>query len=30
MARDPEGHAWSISQVIRQVEPADWGATTTG
>jgi uncharacterized glyoxalase superfamily protein PhnB len=30
MARDPEGHAWSISQVIRQVEPADWGATATG
>jgi uncharacterized glyoxalase superfamily protein PhnB len=27
MARDPEGHAWSISQVIRRAEPADWGAT---
>jgi uncharacterized glyoxalase superfamily protein PhnB len=26
MARDPEGHAWSISQVIRAVEPEDWGA----
>jgi PhnB protein len=26
MARDPEGHAWSISQVIRDVAPDDWGA----
>ncbi|MEA2166792.1 MAG: hypothetical protein QOF76_92 [Solirubrobacteraceae bacterium] len=25
-ARDPEGHAWSISQPIRDVEPSDWGA----
>ena len=29
MARDPEGHAWAIGQVIREVEPADWGATAT-
>ena len=27
MARDPEGHAWSISQTIREVAPEDWGAT---
>jgi PhnB protein len=27
MARDPEGHAWSISQPIRDVAPEDWGAT---
>ena len=27
MARDPEGHAWSISQRIREVAPEDWGAT---
>ena len=30
MARDPEGHAWSVSQVIREVEPADWGASAAG
>ena len=27
MARDPEGHAWSISQTIGEVAPEDWGAT---
>jgi uncharacterized glyoxalase superfamily protein PhnB len=27
MARDPEGHAWSISQKIGDVAPEDWGAT---
>ena len=27
MARDPEGHAWSISQTIREVAAEDWGAT---
>jgi uncharacterized glyoxalase superfamily protein PhnB len=26
MARDPEGHAWSISQVIREMQPDEWGA----
>jgi uncharacterized glyoxalase superfamily protein PhnB len=30
MARDPEGHAWSVSQVMREVEPADWGASAAG
>jgi PhnB protein len=29
MARDPEGHAWSISQVIREVQPDDWGAVVS-
>jgi uncharacterized glyoxalase superfamily protein PhnB len=29
MARDPEGHAWSISQVIRDVAPDDWGAVAS-
>jgi uncharacterized glyoxalase superfamily protein PhnB len=29
MARDPEGHAWAIAQVIREVEPADWGASAS-
>jgi uncharacterized glyoxalase superfamily protein PhnB len=29
MARDPEGHAWSISQVIREVQPDDWGAVAS-
>jgi uncharacterized glyoxalase superfamily protein PhnB len=27
MAHDPEGHAWSISQTIRELTPEDWGAT---
>jgi uncharacterized glyoxalase superfamily protein PhnB len=27
MARDPEGHAWSISQPIGNPAPEDWGAT---
>ncbi len=27
MARDPEGHAWSISQPIAAVAPEGWGAT---
>lgn len=27
-SRDPEGHAWYISQTIREVAPEDWGATT--
>jgi uncharacterized glyoxalase superfamily protein PhnB len=26
MARDPEGHAWSISQLIREMQPDEWGA----
>jgi uncharacterized glyoxalase superfamily protein PhnB len=30
MARDPEGHAWSISQVIREVQPDEWGAIASG
>jgi PhnB protein len=29
MARDPEGHAWSISQVIREVRPDEWGAVAS-
>jgi len=29
MARDPEGHAWSIAQPIRAVEPERWGATAS-
>ena len=27
MARDPEGHAWSISQTIAAPAPEEWGAT---
>jgi uncharacterized glyoxalase superfamily protein PhnB len=27
MAHDPEGHAWSVSQTIRELAPEDWGAT---
>jgi PhnB protein len=27
MARDPEGHGWSIAQAIADVAPEDWGAT---
>jgi PhnB protein len=27
MARDPEGHAWSIAQPIGDPAPEDWGAT---
>jgi uncharacterized glyoxalase superfamily protein PhnB len=27
MACDPEGHAWSISQPIRDLAPEEWGAT---
>jgi uncharacterized glyoxalase superfamily protein PhnB len=27
MARDPEGHAWSIAQTIAAVQAEDWGAT---
>jgi len=27
-AHDPEGHSWYFSQKTREVEPADWGATT--
>ncbi len=29
MARDPEGHAWSISQPIGNPAPEDWGATAS-
>jgi uncharacterized glyoxalase superfamily protein PhnB len=29
MARDPEGHAWSISQPIRGVAPSDWDAVAS-
>jgi PhnB protein len=29
MARDLEGHAWSIAQVIREVQPDDWGAVAS-
>jgi len=28
MARDPEGHVWQFNQHIRDVEPADWGASS--
>jgi uncharacterized glyoxalase superfamily protein PhnB len=24
-ARDPAGHAWTFSQTIKDVDPADWG-----
>lgn len=27
-ARDPEGHSWWFAQRVREVAPADWGATT--
>src|SRR6266508_237998 len=27
-AEDPEGHRWSFLQHVRDVTPADWGATT--
>ena len=26
-ATDPEGHQWFFAQVVREVDPADWGAT---
>jgi PhnB protein len=26
-ARDPEGHAWTFAQHVRDVAPAEWGAT---
>ena len=29
MARDPEGHAWSISQTIAAPAPEEWGATAS-
>ncbi|MDX6630707.1 MAG: hypothetical protein QOH00_2953, partial [Gaiellales bacterium] len=29
MARDPEGHAWSIAQPIGDRAPEDWGATAS-
>jgi PhnB protein len=28
-ARDPEGHAWSISQTIAKPAPEEWGATAS-
>ena len=27
---DLEGHRWSFAQVLREVEPEEWGATATG
>jgi PhnB protein len=27
MAKDPEGHLWFMGQVIRELDPEDWGAT---
>ena len=27
---DLEGHRWSFAQVLREVEPGEWGATATG
>src|SRR5918997_1995599 len=27
MARDPEGHGWSIAQTVADLAPEDWGAT---
>jgi uncharacterized glyoxalase superfamily protein PhnB len=27
-ARDPEGHHWFFAQVVRDVAPEEWGATT--
>lgn len=27
-AKDPEGHLWSFAQRVRDVPPAEWGATT--
>lgn len=27
-ARDPEGHMWSFSETVRQVEPAEWDKAT--
>ena len=29
-AEDPEGHLWEYSQHIRDVDPAEWGATLAG
>jgi uncharacterized glyoxalase superfamily protein PhnB len=29
MARDPEGHAWSIAQPIAAPAPEEWGATAS-
>ena len=29
-AEDLEGHRWSFAQVLREVEPEEWGATSTG
>ena len=26
-AEDPEGHRWSFAQLLREVEPEEWGAT---
>ncbi|WP_241996909.1 nuclear transport factor 2 family protein [Rhodococcus sp. SMB37] len=26
---DPEGHAWTFGQTIREVAPEDWGAVAT-
>lgn len=28
-AEDPEGHRWSFAQPVRDVDPAEWGATTS-
>ncbi|MCK0092560.1 VOC family protein [Rhodococcus sp. HNM0563] len=28
-ADDPEGHAWTFGQTIREVAPEDWGAVAT-
>lgn len=28
-ATDPEGHMWFFAQVIRRVEPEEWGATVS-
>jgi uncharacterized glyoxalase superfamily protein PhnB len=28
-ARDPEGHHWYFAQQIRQIDPAEWGATVS-
>jgi PhnB protein len=27
---DPEGHRWSFAQLLREVEPEEWGATRPG
>ena len=29
-AEDPEGHRWSFAQLLREVEPEEWGATAAG